>query len=233
MRQLLTRPLFWVLAPIVVVLGCVAWSMVRLGPDVAWWYVRGRPLTFTDAAERLELARVNPVPKKTTLTHSYLSERRVAVGIAVSMDKLRLYDVGPELGHRGEILYPGKGLEYELEEGRIPDEHLRGQFFGELHDYLEARRDVLWSLLDTEDSARVVIATDQGVPFATLRIMLYSAGQAGYSDFQYLLWLDGERVLVDPMLPAISPPSGSIDPAVKGLVDELVGNTTQGGANDD
>jgi hypothetical protein len=233
------RTKFFLIAPPVLLALCLIWASLRLGPSTVWHYANGRPLRFLAAVQGLDIALLSDAPPQPVMPAPEkfeLSDRTVAAGIVVSADWLSVYDLGPDIGVDGEVLYPGPSLSVPLEEARFDEAQLRGQFVTVLHDHLDTRRQRIRSLLGSDTPNRIVIAADRSVPFSTMRIIMYTAGQAQYSDFQHVVWDEDELIAVASNLPAIGPPcidTSSLKPIPQGALDALLNNPAQRGEKHD
>lgn len=96
---------------------------------------------------------------------------------------------------------------------QLPEDQLKGQLIVPLYDVLQEKaaqgRAVRLLLAgDAPMSASVMLTVDRDVPFAVARSVMYTAGQAQFGHFQFVVdnpWLE-RLAVVDTRLPAIGPP---------------------------
>lgn len=113
------------------------------------------------------------------------------VAVVVSPDTLWLYV--PD--------HPGPILNFDLNDGGLAPGALRGQ----LIDGLLVPLGQAWKDRPDQTSPVALIAIDASTSFATLRQIIFTLGQAGYSDFLRLWDVDGQPSVLPLNLPTLSP----------------------------
>jgi len=96
----------------------------------------------------------------------------------------------------------------------IPEDELKGALVPELYDFLLERvedRKVMRRLVDDphfDSNGRIALSIDRRTPFTTLRSVMYTAGQAQYGNFHFVVKNPLMKSLssISNHLPAIGPP---------------------------
>ena len=193
----------------------LAWVIVVLGPVAVFASILGHPPTVLAALERVELSSTedakDPVTNKLAKTRDF-NILDISAAVVVGLDAVWVYDLGPEIGINFDEEYPGEMFFMTLDEGRIRPSEKTGQYVQVLADHLEARRHNLNGLLGVDAEHRILFAIDKRVPFETTRALMYTAGQARYSDFSFVLQGAEDLRVQGGSLPAIGLAGRCIEP---------------------
>jgi hypothetical protein len=206
--------LLWALALVGIgQVGVMLWGLGR-NPMRTWAYIIDQPYDFAGAVRRIKPKRLEREEVKGTRA---FDNTTVAAGIVISDDTAWVYGLGPKM-EMWDVEYPQDVLEIDLCDGRFHGADRRGQVVMPLIEWLEKRSRTLKVLLGTDVDLRVIIASDKGIPFETVRTIMYTAGQAQHSEFEHLQPSFAGLRLKGSDLPTIGPPDGK-----GGILDNLFG----------
>jgi hypothetical protein len=127
------------------------------------------------------------------------------LALVVQPDRLRVAPLGPFEGfeeeHRAVLELPA---DLPLQDGRFPEDQLRGMLADPLYDLLLERAEA-WKhqgdvmLIEEHDfRGELWLLVDRRVAFEDLRVVMYTAGQAQYSEFQVVSFGQVEAPVVAP-----------------------------------
>ena len=193
--------------------GFMVWTLGR-NPMRTWAYLMDQPFDFTDAVSRIKPKRIEN--EEVSDTRAF-EDAGVAAGIVISDDTAWVYGLGPEM-EMWDVEYPQDVLEIDLCDGRVHRADRRGQVIKPLFEWLEQRSRSLQILLGTDVDLRVVIASDKGIPFETIRMVMYTAGQAQHSEFEHIRSSYGGLRIQGSDMPMIGTPDN-----INGPLDKLLG----------
>ena len=202
--------------------GFIVWTLGR-DPMRTWAYLMDQPFDFADAVRRIKPKRIENEEVKDTRA---FDDAGVAAGIVISDDTAWVYGLGPEM-EMWDVEYPQDVLEIPLCDGRVHRADRQGQVIKPLIEWLGQRSQNLKILLGTDVDLRVVIASDKGIPFETVRMVMYTAGQAQHSEFDHVRRSYGGLRIQGSNMPMIGTPE-----AINGPLDKLFGTpkAAKGGA---
>ena len=76
----------------------------------------------------------------------------------------------------------------------VPEDELQGQLIGKLYDRLREKADSSKNLAsqsgnsDHEFKGRILLQVDKDMPFSVLRTVMYTAGQAEFGEFKFVVY---------------------------------------------
>jgi biopolymer transport protein ExbD len=76
----------------------------------------------------------------------------------------------------------------------VPDDELQGQLVGKLYDRLREKADASKALAAQSGNAkhefkgRILLQVDKDMPFSVLRTIMYTAGQAEFGEFRFIVY---------------------------------------------
>jgi biopolymer transport protein ExbD len=76
----------------------------------------------------------------------------------------------------------------------VPEDELQGQLIGKLYDRLREKADAAKNLASQSGNAehefkgRILLQVDKDMPFAVLRTVMYTAGQAEFGEFKFVVY---------------------------------------------
>jgi biopolymer transport protein ExbD len=76
----------------------------------------------------------------------------------------------------------------------VPEDEVQGQLIGKLYDRLREKADAAKNLAaqsgssEHEFKGRVLLQVDQDMPFSVLRQVMYTAGQAEFGEFKFVVY---------------------------------------------
>jgi biopolymer transport protein ExbD len=76
----------------------------------------------------------------------------------------------------------------------VPEDELQGQLIGKLYDRLREKADSSKNLAsqsgnsDHEFKGRILLQVDKDMPFSVLRTVMYTAGQAEFGEFRFVVY---------------------------------------------
>jgi biopolymer transport protein ExbD len=79
----------------------------------------------------------------------------------------------------------------------VPADELQGQLVGKLYDRLREKADGAKSLAaqsgnsEHEFKGRILLQVDKDMPFSVLRTIMYTAGQAEFGEFRFIVYKQG------------------------------------------
>ena len=193
--------------------GFIVWTLGR-NPMRTWAYLMDQPYDFADAVGKIKPKRLEREEVEGTRA---FDNTTVAAGIVISDDTAWVYGLGPKM-EMWDVEYPQDALEIDLCDGRFHRADRQGQLVMPLIEWLEKRSRNLKLLLGADVGLRVVIASDNGIPFETVRMIMYTAGQAQHSEFEHVRTSFAGLRIKGSDLPAIGPPDGK-----GGILDNLFG----------
>jgi hypothetical protein len=180
--------------------------LVRLGAALAMLTL-GLPaagLAIAQGAALLNLPESTAEDAPVLACHVVIQQDRVVV------DGVQVLSLSTELGEDGESMLV------------VPDDEKRGMMITALYDRLREKyeheqlgaeaRETLAVLTQRRDVARqgeLLLSIDKDTPFAVVREVLYTAGQAQFGTFLFVThnpWEDAQRT-IESTLPMIGPPS--------------------------